>query len=414
MKRVVVQWPRFGPYHLARLRAAHSFFGGRGVELVGLETAGSDATYAWRIESGATPFRREQVFPGRVFEDLKPAEIHTHVLNRLEELDPDAVAITSYSTPDARACLYWCRSRRRTAVLMSASKEDDAPRSVLREYLKSRLVRQFDAALVGGSPQRAYCEKLGVPPKSVFDGYDVIDNDYFAAGAEEARSCPDRYRHLPGLDHDAPFFLASGRFVARKNLDGLLRAYGYYRAQVPAPWRLVLLGDGPERQRLTEQVRTTAIEGVTFSGFRQIDEIPAYYGLADVFVHPAFMEQWGLVVNEAMAAGLPVLVSEHAGCAQDLVQDGENGFRFDPADAPTLARLMVQIASDSSLRTRMGERSRAIISDWGPERFAKGLWQAIEAGSARCQRSFNPVARTALLGLNLATRDVSAFHAIAE
>src|SRR5690606_25807623 len=103
----------------------------------------------------------------------------------------DAVAIHSYSFPDARACLYWCRSNRRIAVMMNDSKEDDVPRSRPRERLKSLLVQQYDAALLAGTPHRAYFEKLGVPPEAIFYGYDVVDNDYFAR--ESSRMRTDRH-----------------------------------------------------------------------------------------------------------------------------------------------------------------------------------------------------------------------------
>jgi glycosyltransferase involved in cell wall biosynthesis len=116
------------------------------------------------------------------------------------------------------------------------------------------------------------------------------------------------------------------------------------------------------------------------AGFRQYDELPAYYGLASAFVHASTTEQWGLVVNEAMASGLPVLVSEHCGCAPDLVENGVNGFTFDPYDVQALAALMQRVAAMTEVRrTAMARAGQRIIADWGPERFADGLMQAAEA-----------------------------------
>ena len=163
----------------------------------------------------------------------------------------------------------------------------------------------------------------------------------------------------------------------------MLRAYTAYRSQAADPWRLVLLGDGPERGTLEHLIAAESIEGVTLAGFRQIDELPAYYGLASAFVHPALTDQWGLVVNEAMAAGLPVLVSTGAGCAFDLVEEGGNGYRFTPTDEAQLAALLQRLASPDTDRAAMRQRSRAIIANWSPEVFAKQLWQAVEAGHAR-------------------------------
>ncbi len=412
MKRLCIQWPRLGPYHLARLKATHRYVEPKGVEVVALETAGRDATYAWREERGALLFRREQVFPGDAYDAISPATMFAGVTASLDRVQPDAVAINSYSTPDAQACLAWCRRRCRVAVVMTDSKADDAPRVAWREHLKALLVRQFDAALLAGTPHRAYFEQLGFPADDIFLGCDVVDNDFFRAGAEKVRQQPAAIRDLPGLAQGDPFFLASNRFVPRKNVGGLLRAYAAYRQVAAAPWPLVLLGDGPERAGLEAMIAEKKIEGVTLAGFRQIEELPAYYGLAGAFVHPALQDQWGLVVNEAMAAGLPLLVSARAGCAEDLVEEGVNGFRFDPEDTAQLADLMQRSTASETDRAAMGRRSQEIVSAWSPDRFARSLWQAVQAGRARADRPFDPRARVMLWVLRHAARTVKSFHAI--
>src|SRR5690606_4734401 len=180
IKRLCVQWPRFGPYHLARLAAPHRPFASEGVELIGLETATDDRLYGWAVERGPSAFRREQVFPGRVFDEIPPREMAAGVHAALDRLNPDAVGIHSYSLPDARACLAWCRRRRRVAVLMYDSNERDAPRVGWREAAKRLLVSEYDAALVAGHPQGRYAVRLGIPYDRVFYGYDVVDNAYFA------------------------------------------------------------------------------------------------------------------------------------------------------------------------------------------------------------------------------------------
>ena len=117
-----------------------------------------------------------------------------------------------------------------------------------------------------------------------------------------------------------------------------------------------------------------------FEGFRQYGELPGYYAGAGAFVHPAHEEPWGLVVNEAMASGLPVLVSRRCGCAGDLVAEGENGFLLDPGDVGAMAGRLRQMAEmGREERERMGRRSREIVEGYGPERFAAGLQEAVSA-----------------------------------
>jgi len=147
------------------------------------------------------------------------------------------------------------------------------------------------------------------------------------------------------------------------------------------PWDLVLLGDGPLRPTLVAQLSTLNLHAhVHLPGFKQYDELPTYYGLASAFVHASTTEQWGLVVNEAMASGLPVLVSNRCGCAQDLVHEGVNGFTFDPFNVEELASLMLNVSAFQPFRlSEFGCASREIISHWGTERFAEGLSKAVGA-----------------------------------
>lgn len=112
---------------------------------------------------------------------------------------------------------------------------------------------------------------------------------------------------------------------------------------------------------------------VWLPGFRQIRELPRFYAGAGCFIHASTTEQWGLVVNEAMACGLPVIVSERCGCARDLVQEGLNGFHFDPRNVAQLAKLMAKVSAPGFPRADFGEASRRIVADFGPERFARGL-----------------------------------------
>jgi glycosyltransferase involved in cell wall biosynthesis len=111
-------------------------------------------------------------------------------------------------------------------------------------------------------------------------------------------------------------------------------------------------------------------------GFKQYDELPAYYAFADLFVHASRVEQWGLVVNEAMACGLPVVVSRRCGCVPELVREGVNGYSFDPDYPDQLAELLAALADDVERRTLMGKASSTVIADWSPRKFAEALWRA--------------------------------------
>lgn len=411
LRRVCIHWPRFGPLHLNRLHSAYDALQAEGIELVAIEASSTDSIYAWREERDPTPYERITLFPGAVYDELNAARLFDRMTATLDGLRPDAVLIHSYATPDAQAALAWCRRRRRIAVCMAESKEDDGPRVGWRELVKRVLVSQFDAAQAAGTRAADYIAQLGLPPDRIFFGYSVVNNAYFAEQAAEARRQPEAARHLPGLSDPTPFFLASNRFVERKNLPLLLRSYAAYRRRVPSPWRLVMLGDGVLRGELEALVERRGIEGVVFAGFRQIDELPAYYAHASAFVHPASIDQWGLVVNEAMAAGLPVIVSSGAGCSTDLVEEGCNGFTFAPADGAALTRHMAAISEEVDLAA-FSQCSREIISRFPLKRFGTSLVEAVRAGAPHADHGLPPHAAALLWMMRSWSRTPRSFNRV--
>jgi glycosyltransferase involved in cell wall biosynthesis len=314
-------------------------------------------------------------------------ELQRKLRRALDEIKPQVVAVPGWSFADALGALSWCIETNTPTVVMSESTAWDERRAGWKEWIKGRLVRLNSAGLAGGTPHADYLAQLGLPRDRIFKGYDIVDNDYFAAKTAEARSQKSEVGSRKSLPEN--YFLASARFVEKKNLRRLIEAYARYRAMAEKSqiknrkskiWALVLLGDGPLRETLNSQLSSLNLHGhVLLPGFKQYDELPAYFGLAGAFVHASTTEQWGLVVNEAMASGLPVLVSSRCGCAADLVQEGVNGFQFDPANVDELAQLLLKISGDDFPLADFGAASLRIIAIWGPERFASGLRDAVAA-----------------------------------
>ena len=152
LRHIVLQWPRLGPYHLARLAALGRAADARGVRVSVIEAARREAVYAdVREETAHEGFERVTLFPEDTFETIAPRAVRAAVRDALDRLQPDAIGVNSYSLPDALATLEWARQNRRVAVGMTDTKADDGPRSRWREALKARIVRQFDAMLVSGT-----------------------------------------------------------------------------------------------------------------------------------------------------------------------------------------------------------------------------------------------------------------------
>jgi glycosyltransferase involved in cell wall biosynthesis len=282
-------------------------------------------------------------------------------------------------------------------VMMNESHAGTERATGLKKRIKRCIVSSFHAGLVGGSPHRRYFAGLGLPEARIFLGYDAIDNDHFRRGADAARAAESEERNR--LDLPSRYFLSLGRFVEKKNLARLVEAYsGVSPAADGLFHQLVFVGSGELESDLRSQCATLGLavidhragaptnphysereRGVHFYGFRQVDENPVFYAFASAFVLPSLYEEWGLVVNEAMACGVPVLVSRTVGCAEDLVAHGRNGFLFDPTDADALGRALQTLVSDPATVARMGRESLARIERWGCDQFARGALEASEA-----------------------------------
>lgn len=370
--KIAVLFDNLGPYHRARLLRAS-----QGAEVLAVEFSAASAEYAWEA-GGKLPFAHACVTPEGNAGCIERSEFQRRLWGILDEFQPAVVAIPGWSTRGAFLSALWARQRCVPAVVMSDSTAWDEVRKPWLEAVKRSYLRNMAAGFVAGTPHRDYLEQLGFPPERVVLGYDVVDNDYFAAAAESARANAEAVRAELALPDR--YFLASARFVAKKNFPVLLEGYAEFRAGCgPAAQRdLVLLGDGELRGQIEEIIARLGLAGcVHLPGFRQYDQLPRYYALADAFVHASTTEQWGLVVNEAMAAGLPVIISDRCGCARDLVDPGVNGWTFDPSQPRDLAERLLQFAAQpDEARTRMGAASAAIISAWSTERFAAGLADA--------------------------------------
>lgn len=370
--KLAVIFQRFGPYHHARLKALSAH-----CELLGIECSEKDNTYAWDIITGETVFKRVRLVQNCDIEDLDKRSVKILVRECLVNLQPEVVAVSGWSMNYSIAAMQWCVENSVPIIMMSDSTYYDYPRIIWKEYIKKQILRIISSAIVAGRDHKDYLVKLGVPVNRIFLGYDVIDNQYFTKMSGEARKNKNDLRikyYLPER-----YFLTSNRFIPKKNITRLIDAYNkYYKLQGNKAWHLVILGDGELKEELQAQVSGASLESyIHFAGFKQYDQLPVYYALATAYIHASTTEQWGLVVNEAMASGLPVLISNRCGCARDLVKHGVNGFTFDPFNTEQITQTMLKITfMDKADLVEMGKQSLEIVSHWDVERFADGMMQA--------------------------------------
>lgn len=363
---------RIGPYHAARLRALVDAVEG---QICAIEVVERDSTYDWEMVQDIGAADRRTLFSSETEEEV--GLLFQRMFETLDAVQPRVVAVPGWGDPAALAALAWCHKHRIPAILMSDSTIHDAPRKRWREWNKRAIVHLSDSALVAGNPHRAYLKTLGMPKSRIVTGYDVVDNAYFAQGADISRLEAPRLRAQLNLPER--YLLSVCRFVEKKNLVRLLEAQAELRDRFPsATIPLVLVGAGPLAHTLKLRIAQLDLAGHVFiMPFARYEALPVFYGLAEGFVLASTVDQWGLVINEAMAAGIPVLVSSQCGAVEDLVIEGQTGFVINPFSTSEIAYGLLRLSRlDGAARVRMGQAARAIIADWGPERFATAFNQA--------------------------------------
>jgi len=250
------------------------------------------------------------------------------------------------------------------------------PPSFPRDPMLRTLFRTADAFLVSGVLNAEYYRHYGADPKRFFLVPWAVDNARFAADSRFAPGEREALRARFGVRPGQLALVYSAKLLPRKDPMTLLRALDAMRHRDRAA--VVFLGHGAMREELETFARERGLN-VHFAGFVNQTELPKHYAACDVFVLPSVDEPRGSVINEAMAAGLPVVISDRVGSIGDIVRDDENAFVFRAGDAATLAQKFDLLVEQPELRERMAARSRELISEWDYARGVQGLVEALRA-----------------------------------
>ena len=263
---------------------------------------------------------------------------------------------------------YWqaVRACRRAGipVLVRGDSQLRTPRSWWKRWAKEivyrGLVRQFDGFLIVGQRNREYLTHYGVHENKLFFAPHFVDNEWFNQKAETLKNQKPEIRKTWGADDETFVALFVGKFQAIKRPGDLLHALALLKVSADLPvgqdarqrvptTLAVFVGAGELENELRATATRLAVRA-HFAGFKNQSELPACYAAADVVVLPSKSETWGLVVNEAMACGTPVIVSDAVGCAPDLIKEGKTGFVFPVGNVAELAARLELVAQSRHLR----------------------------------------------------------------
>ena len=250
-------------------------------------------------------------------------------------------------------------------------------RSRWKEWLKRQLFTGVDGVMTPGSDGRRFARRYGTPADRIHIVPHAIDVAHFREGAALARHQRDEIRSEIGVSGCT--FIYVGRLWERgKGLDHLIDAFAEVVRDGGTPASLLLVGDGPDDGRLRRRVADLGLaDNVVFAGFISAVGLPRYHAASDVFVFPTLGDPYGLAVDEAMAAGLPVIATTAAGELDLRLHHGENGLVVPPADTAALANAMKQLARDEDARKQLGAKSALMIDGRTPEQWARDFERAV-------------------------------------
>ena len=308
----------------------------------------------------------------------------THGLGqRLSDGRFEALWVHSYARLSNIAGMLAAKRRKVPVLLREEMSQYSARRSALRQTIKrlgmAGLDRFVASYLAIGSANREYYRAHGVADARIFLMPYAVDNERFRATADAARAERTVHKEQLRIPAERPVAVLSARLIEEKAPADLIAAWRSFTEKLTPDQRpfLLVIGDGPLRSSLEQMAE--GLDTVRFLGFRNQQELPLLYAMADLLVLPSVREPWGLVINEAMAAGCAILASDRVGAAKDLVREGVNGAVFRAGSVPDLAERLERLLMEPDRLAEMGRQSRTIIDRWSFNEDVAGLRAALAA-----------------------------------
>lgn len=342
---VLLVWDRVGDYHAARFLALEKALPGSSVFIADLGAA--DGLYQWKNSVANHP--NYSALSSKKVEEPDLFGRFSNFRKLVVSNQIKTVGLSGYGRSEYRLMLMWCWWKSVDVVLFAESWYGS---NRLLNELKGWFLRKICKGFLvsGEKAENHFHHKLKIDLSRIEKGYSVVDNAHFSSEIEVERE---------------KILLCVARFSPEKNLENLILAF--QRSELSKTWKLKIVGGGPQKGHLQSIISEDRVE---LSDWLSYQALPYLYAQSSFFILPSTFEPWGLVVNEAMAAGLPIAVSTSCGCYPDLV-DVRNGFIFEPNDLDSIVFVLNQIAALKPVEFElMGKRSKEIIARYRPEDWA--------------------------------------------
>ncbi|MGY3213786.1 glycosyltransferase family 4 protein [Mucilaginibacter sp. HD30] len=385
----------FRVYWKGRLVYLQQFLSENGIQLQAIELFGKGSPYNFDLYNNNYSWWT-CLFPDSDATQLSKKEITIKIFDTLNNFNPDVV-ITSPITFFAGALgMRWAKQKHKKHIMF-----DDA--KPLVQFRRNRLVRwvrdtitaQTDALWLPSVDYESEYPTLNKKSTLLFYGFNCIDNSFFKPQIQNK--------------FNSKVIICVARLVPIKNLEALLYAWKNVE-ETNAGWSLNIIGEGPLHSKLNRLAKQLNLLQIAFNGAVKYNELPGYLHSAEALILPSFSETWGLVVNEAMASGLPILLSNRVNAAKSLLKDGANGYLFNPYDESALSAVLLKfIALSSDQKLKMSALSLDIINDMDYQEMGINLLNALNKLVVKKRKKINFVPYL-LLNLWSGKHDISAWN----
>jgi glycosyltransferase involved in cell wall biosynthesis len=313
------------------------------------------------------------------------AHLNPGIVTTINAFKPDvAVLAGTYVMPTLQIAALLLRYREIPWVYWGEElKPDDGmalPFRIARRWLRWPIHRAVGTLAIGQRATASYA-RIGVPLNRIANYHYYADVDNFRLPGALRSETRHEMRTVLNVEDDVPVFIYCGRLAPVKRVDTLIDAADWLSAQ-DVTFRVLLVGDGPERGAIEARIGRKRNPWIRLMGFSQPAELPRYFAASDALVLPSAADGWGLVVSEALAAGLPIIASDRVNAAAELVRPGESGFVFPVGDAEALGRAMAAFCEARARWQQMSERASRIAEVEHPRRGAERLSMLLSAARA--------------------------------
>jgi len=382
--KVVILHNDFRVFWRGRLSYLQTFLGSKGISFYAVELFGEGSPYTFDIYEDTDGSWHTCLFPHNSSEDIAKKEIEKALLTELDRLNADIIIGPSIVFYAGALGLRWAKKNKRKFIMFDDARHLQVKRNFLVQWIKDKLIKQADGLWFPSEDYKkdyAYFHRKGI---YFFYGYNCVDNQLFKFDGEKK------------LDNNVIVCVA--RLVPIKNIDNLLKAWQLVE-QKNSDYKLVIIGDGPLYQDLIKLKGDLNLKKASFVGAVANGDIPAHFSQADALILASLSETWGLVVNEAMAGGLPLLLSSNINANQALLAEAENGFSFNPFDINGMSEAILSfIGLRIEIKRKMSACSSTMIDSMSYERMGAQLIDALMVIDKKKIRRPGPIA-FALLNL---------------